>query len=242
MLDTASLIHYTSQDELDLASDLGIAAPATVLPHPFDFDAFSTAAGGTFREKYMRDPTAHLVMNIGRLSHKKGLDRLIEAFASVLDTCPSAELSIVGPDDEGLERSLKSLAAERGFLERISFPGLLTGEDLLSATAAADVWTLPSHTENLGLVVLEALAARRAVVITPDVNIASDLREAGGAIVVPADDPAVFGGAIARLLADPVARNQVALNGQQFALRFSHHEIAPRLRDMYERAVGGHHA
>lgn len=237
MLDGASFVHYTTVDERNLASDLGIRAPTAVVPHPFDFDAFASADGSAFRRKHMRDPAAPLVMNIGRISHKKGLDRLLAAFPTVLETCPNAELAIVGPDDEGLEQGLRAQAAELRIADRVIFTGLVTGADLYGATAAADCWALPSHTENLALAVLEALAAGRAAVITPAINIALDLQRHGGAIVVPADDPVVFGREIARVLEDPVLRRELGAKGREFAKGFSHRAVAPRLREMYELAV-----
>jgi glycosyltransferase involved in cell wall biosynthesis len=240
MLDTAGLIHYTTDDEKALAADLHIAAPAGVMPHPINFDAFSGAAGTSFRRRYMRDAKAPLVVNVGRISHKKGLDRLIAAFPTVLAVCPNAELAFVGPDDEGLGQTLRAQAAALGVADRVIFTGLVEDIDLYEATAAADVWALPSHTENLGLAVLEALAAGRAAVITPQVNLAPLLKAAGGAIVAPADNPAAFGSEIAKLLTDPALRTELGDKGRDFAKQFSHQALAPRFRDMYEAVIQEH--
>jgi glycosyltransferase involved in cell wall biosynthesis len=240
MLDTASLIHYTTDDERDLASDLQIAAPVAVIPHPIDFDAFSSATGTNFRLRYMRDPNAPLIVNVGRISHKKGLDRLIAGFRAVVDVCANAELAIVGPDDEGLEQALRAQAAALGVAGSVIFTGLLADAYLYEATAAADVWALPSHTENLGLAVLEALAAARAVVITPQVNLAQPLQAAGGAIVAPAEDPAMFGREIARVLTDPALKARLGHAGRDFARQFSHQAMASRFREMYEMVIQEH--
>ena len=98
---------------------------------------------------------------------------------------PTARLAIVGPDDEGLTPALRALAGREGVAESVVFTGMLRGDDKLDALAAADVWALPSHTENFGNAVVEALAAGRAAVISPAVNIAPEIAAAGAGVVAP---------------------------------------------------------
>src|SRR5690606_1054302 len=80
-------------------------------------------------------------------------------------------LVIAGPDSNGLADSLKKLAYSLGVDERITWTGMLYGDDKWAAISAADVFCLPSHHENFGVVVAEALACGKPVLISNKVNI-----------------------------------------------------------------------
>jgi hypothetical protein len=109
-------------------------------------------------------------MYLGRLSHKKGLDILIRAFAIARRDGPACRLAIVGPDDEGLTVELSALARREGVADHVVFTGMLSGVEKLDALAAASIWALPSHTENFGIAAAEAFAAGRATVIKAAVS------------------------------------------------------------------------
>ena len=146
------------------------------LPPPADF-------GGT-----------PVVLSLGRIAAKKGLDVLIRAFAAVASRFEGARLVLAGPDDEDLRPELEALAEREGVDGRVVFPGMLHGPEKLAALAAADVWALPSHTENFGIAVMEALAAGVATVISPAVNLAGEIERAGAGLVAEAT-PEAFAGA-----------------------------------------------
>jgi glycosyltransferase involved in cell wall biosynthesis len=78
---------------------------------------------------------------------------------------------MAGHDQEGWQAGLEATAANLGIAHRIHWPGMLTGSLKWGALRAADAFILPSHTENFGIAVVEALAARRPVLITNKVNI-----------------------------------------------------------------------
>ncbi len=145
--------------------------------------------GAAFRRERLRGHEGRVVLSLGRITRKKALDVLVLAFATVARTDPSALLAIVGPDDDGLQPELEALARGAGIDDRVVFPGVVSGAERLGALAAADVFALPSHTENFGVAVVEALAAGVATVVSPAVNIAPEL-DRGGAAVVAAPTPA----------------------------------------------------
>ena len=176
-------------------------------------------------------------MYLGRLSHKKGLDILIRAFALVRRDVPACRLAIVGPDDEGLTAELVALARREGVAERVVFTGMLSGVEKLDALAAAGVWALPSHTENFGNAVVEALAAGRATVISPAVNIAPEIAASGAGIVAPLSAEA-FGAEIAALLRDDARREALVVRAREFARRYDWSIVGPRLAEMYAQVAG----
>jgi glycosyltransferase involved in cell wall biosynthesis len=237
MLDGAAAIHYKTEGERLLTEDLALAAPPAVVANGIRVDRFrALPPGAPFRERFVGGHAGPLIVNIGRLSHKKGLDILIRALAAVAQRVPDVRLAIVGPDDEGLKPRLMEIALAAGVANRIVFTGMLTGDDKLAALAAADVWALPSHTENFGVAVAEALAAGCACVVSPMVNIAPEAA-AAGAVLMPRLEPGAFAADIVTLLEDPAARERLGAAARAYARRYDWAVIAPQLLDMYEAAV-----
>jgi len=141
------------------------------------------AARNAFLEKYPVLRGKNNLLFLGRLHPKKGCDMLIDAFSQVArENC---SLILAGPDQVGWEKQLRAQAAA-GKAE-IIFPGMLDGEMKSGAFAAADAFILPSHQENFGMSVAEALSFGLPVLISNRVNIWREI-EADGAGLVENDD------------------------------------------------------
>jgi len=234
MLRGASAIHVTSEEEGRLIEDVAPLVPRATIPNGIVWRDFQRVPeGDAFGSRSRGGGDGPVVLYLGRLSHKKGLDTLIRAFALVAREEPRARLVIAGPDDEGLRPRLDALAAAEGVGRGVTFAGMLAGDERLAALAAADVWALPSHSENFGLAVVEAMAAGRAVVVSPGVNIARELGEAGAAVVAEAS-PARFADAIRELIGDPGRRRNLGGRAREYARRYDWQQIAPQLAAMYE--------
>jgi glycosyltransferase involved in cell wall biosynthesis len=123
------------------------------------------------------------ILFLGRLHHKKGCDLLIEAFARYAATHPCVDLVMAGPDEGGYQAKLLSLVSRKGVAGRVHFPGMLTGGAKWGAFRAAEVFALPSHQDNFGIAVAEALACGTPVLISNQVNIWREIAEAGAGIV-----------------------------------------------------------
>lgn len=109
---------------------------------------------------------------LGRVHPKKGHDLLIEAYAKVHGHDRDApELVIAGPDQIGWQASLESLAVRLGVGEHVVWTGMVSGDVKVGAYRACEAFVLPSHQENFGIVVAEALACGRPVLLTDKVNI-----------------------------------------------------------------------
>lgn len=124
---------------------------------------------------------------LSRIHPKKGCDLLVEAFAAQASLEPDLDLVIAGPDQTGWRQQLQSLAVELGVAERIHWPGMLTGDAKWGAFRACEAFVLPSHQENFGIVVAEAMACSKPVLITDKVNIWREVKEAGAGLVAPDD-------------------------------------------------------
>jgi len=166
---------------------------------------------------------------LGRLSWKKGLDRLIPAMARV----PKIVLVVAGNDEEGIRPRLEALAREAGVAGRVVFLGPVDGADKAALLHGCAALVLPSYSENFGNSVLEAMAAGRPVAVTPEVGLAGVVREERAGIVADGD-PAALGDALRALLADP-DREAMGRRGAEAARRrFGWEAIAERMEAVYE--------
>lgn len=114
------------------------------------------------------DPRTRQVLFLGRLHPLKGLDLLLDAWARVGAAKPDKQawhLVIAGPDEQGTRKRLEELTRQRG-LTTVSFIGAVYGADKARALDEADIFVLPSRSENFGIAVAEALAAGVPVITT----------------------------------------------------------------------------
>jgi glycosyltransferase involved in cell wall biosynthesis len=126
-----------------------------------------------------------LAIFIGRIHPKKGCDLLIEAFQKTLARDPDWHLLIVGPDQVGWVADLQQMSHRLGVSNRITWTGMLQAERKWGAMAASEIFVLPSHQENFGIVVAEALACSVPVLISNRVNIWREIQNESAGFVEP---------------------------------------------------------
>ena len=179
-----------------------------------------------------------ILLFLSRIHPKKGVDLLIEAFAAVASSDPRLQLVIAGPDQVGWQAGLQQRAAELGIAERITWPGMLSGELKWGAFRCAELFCLPSHQENFGIVVAEALACGLPVAIAEPVNISAEVAAAGGGLV-HADTVAGTTEALRRWLALKAGeKQQMGIRGEQlFRQRFDFASVARNLLLVLEAAI-----
>ena len=120
---------------------------------------------------------------LGRIHRKKGCDLLVEAFAKIAGDDPDLYLVMAGPDQQQWSSELKATAASLKIADRIYWPGLITGDAKWGAFCASEAFILPSHQENFGIAVAEALACGKPVLLSDKVNIAEDIVEEGAGLM-----------------------------------------------------------
>lgn len=126
-----------------------------------------------------------LILFLGRVHPKKGCDLLIEAFAAAAPADPSLHLLVAGPGEEPLLSRLRDRAQRLGVAARITWLGMVQGVDKWGAFHASSAFVLPSHQENFGVAVAEALGCGVPVLISDKVNIAADIAADGAGLVEP---------------------------------------------------------
>lgn len=186
-LDLAEAVCFTSEEEKRIAAEgfpfrnrfKRVVVPYGTIGPSGDPEAlkqaFLAACPGVVGKRYL--------LYLGRLHPKKGCDLLLEAYAR---TSPDAmDLVMVGPDDVGWESELRAQASRLGIEDRVHWTGALRGDPKWGAFYGAEAFILPSHQENFGIAVADALACGTIALISNQVNIAGDVSSDGAALVEP---------------------------------------------------------
>lgn len=232
-LEHASALHFTAEQERALTDPLRLSPPAIVEPNGIDLSEFGQSIDPTplwRRYPALRDQS--VVLFLGRLHAKKGLDLLIPAFAQLpADTV----LVLAGPVDDDFRAYLDKLIQQVNIGDRVVFTGMLEGAERLMAFASADLFVLPSYQENFGIAVVEALAYGVPVIISDQVNIYQEITEAGvGAVTDKC--PEALAQTLAVWLNDDDRRTQAAARAQPFVEhRYDWQTIAKHWRDHYQK-------
>ena len=129
---------------------------------------------------------------LSRINYKKGVDLLIQAYSNLLkddsfDTAHLPNLVIAGPGlDESFGRQVQQLVtSDPDLTDRVYFTGMLTGDAKWGALYGCEAFVLPSHQENFGIAVVEAMACGKAALISDQVNIWREVKSDGGGLVKP---------------------------------------------------------
>ena len=180
----ARQVLFTCETELELARRPFLQPHHRLTVNGFGIDSMpaeidANEAVDAFRAAFPQVTGKRTLLFLSRIHEKKGCDLLIDAFADVAARDPSVILVIAGPGEPAYVETLKRQASARGLQDRIVWTGMLTGKLKWGALAAAEVFVLPSHQENFGIAVVEALAARTPVIITTRVNIWKEIAASG---------------------------------------------------------------
>lgn len=171
-----------------------------------------------------------LLLYVGRVAPEKNL----RALRPLLDKLPEARLAIVG---DGPDRA----PLERFFAEHpVVFPGVLRGSDLASAFASADVFVMPSKTETLGFVALEAMSSGCPVVAADAMGLKSLVRHGETGLLCDPDDTEALTGAVRELVEDRFLAHDLARRGREFAEQASWLNETRGLFWNYRRAIQRH--
>ena len=242
VLRDADSVLFTCEEERRLAREsfwlyrcnerivtLGIARPTG------DADAQRES----FLSKFPECRGKRIVLFLGRIHEKKGCDLLIRAFAEANSTHAGLHLIMAGPEQQD-SRLWRELAAQCGIAERITWTGMLHGDLKWGALRAAEVFALPSHQENFGIAVVEALACGVPALISREVNIWREIVESGAGFA-EADTAEGTVQALRHWFAmTPIQREQMGAAARRcFAERFEINRAADNLLAVLQRNGNG---
>jgi glycosyltransferase involved in cell wall biosynthesis len=236
----AAAIHYTTAEERKLSIPYTFDRPGFVVPLGLNMNDYRPLPPrGTFRERFPETRDKSILLFLSRINFKKGLDILAKAYGRIAKERDDIHLVIAGPDNDAFRPAVEAMLRDAGVRERTTFTGMLVGEDKLAALTDADLFALPSYTENFGIAVIEALACGLPVVISDKVNIWREIKAGGGGEVEPLD-PERFADRIIDMLADRDRLRAYGEHGIETVTRlFDWPTIGQRLETAYQAVVDG---
>ena len=241
VLRDATAVIFTAEEERLLArksfwlyraheriSPLGVESPPPVTPEARD----------SFFQRFPQLRGKRILLFLGRLHPKKGCDLLIEAFAQTTDD--SFSVVLAGPDQVGWQSALQKRVNDLHLQSRIVFAGMLQGAMKQAALATADAFVLPSHQENFGVAVVEALAVGVPVLISNRINIWREVDQ-DGAGYVESDDFSGTLRALNRWMGAPQnVRDGMRANARRcFEQRFEINKAVDSLLDILNESKAG---
>jgi glycosyltransferase involved in cell wall biosynthesis len=237
LIDGAAALHFTSEAEAAIARPWLKGQASFVVPHGVSLPAPASAADlAAFRTRWLGADTGPVLLFLSRVTPKKGLDRLVAALPALRARWPRLKLLVAGYD-EGLGAGLARQAQELGMGDALLFTGHLDGAERSAAFAAADLFVLPSQSENFGLAALEAAGSGVPTLLSPGVAVADELAQAGAAALAE-PDPASLSRHIAALLEDAGARRALAERGRAVVPeRYGWSAAACRLAAAYAKVL-----
>lgn len=228
----ARVIAVTDAERHDLIS-LGVDEGAiAVVPNPIDEQEFDCPADPMrFRARHGLDGGVSVVLFLGKLTPRKGVDVLVRAFGA-LDRRDTT--LVIAGNDMGSGAGIDALTRQLCLGPRVRRVGLLTGSDRRDALAAADVVVYPSRDEIFGLVPLEALLCGTPVVVCGDSGCGEVIARVGGGNIVPYGDVAALRGAIDSILSAPGTwRSRAATAAERTRGLFGSDVVCRQLEDVY---------
>jgi len=236
-MEKASAIHYTTRDELERGHPfLGLRNNKTfIAPNGVDLSEFNNLPPReNLRNKYPILKDKKVILFLSRLDWKKGLDILAKAYGIIAKQRNDVHLLIVGDGQKSFREIVKKWFRDEGVLDRVVFAGMLTGREKLESFSGSDVFVLPSHSENFGMAIVEAMACGLPVVITNTIGIHQEITEAKAGLVVPCD-ALKLSEAVTEVLDDENLSRDLGRNGQVLAReQFDFNKTADKMIEAYK--------
>ena len=230
--------HFTTLDEAEKTINfLNLDNDYFVVPNGLDLRQIKkeTPEKGYFKKKFSIKKDYILIL--GRLSWKKGFDILIPAFAKIKEKFSDLVLVVSGPDQENYKKQIEDWARKYKVEKDIIFTGLLEGKDKWGAYLDAEVFVLPSYSENFGMVVVEAMACGVPVVISEKVGIFKEVKESEAGLVVSLDIDKVSK-AISELLENRSLKEKISKNAKKLIEeKYNIKEVARKMKLEYIKTI-----
>lgn len=233
-LNRSNVIQATASPEAKHLSSFQYKPPIVVIPNGIHRQDFSTPGDpALFYQQFPPTYNQQLILFLGRIDPKKGLDLLAPAFQEIHRRFPQAHLVIAGPDNSGFLPTAKQYFAEADCLDAVTFTGMLTGDIKQAALAAADIYVAPSYSEGFSMSILEGMASGLPCVITTGCNFPEAAAANAAYVVDPTSDQ--IGQALACCLQDPIAAQEMGQRARAFILEnYTWDKIAANLIEVYQ--------
>lgn len=209
LLGQADLIQINNTDEEeDVIRYLGYRpANMVIVPNGMKVSEYlNLPEKGIFRKKHDVQTDQQMILFMGRLNIKKGLDLLLPAFKQIADQLPEAILILAGPDDGYLSET-EDFIKKNNLSHRIKLVGMLTDTVKKEALADADLFVLPSYSEGFSIAVLEAMTSKVPALVSDRVGFGDYIKNYNAAYLTPLTDEGVAKGILKILQDDDFAES-----------------------------------
>lgn len=235
MLQGAAAVHYTTQTEKAETENLLALNHGKVIALGIDPNTVACSGNGDNLAQHF--PSLSLnpyVLVLSRLHPKKGLEVLLDAFFSLLQQPKFARwrLVLAGDGPAGHVALLQRKVASSHYPEKVLFTGWLDGERKEAVLSGASLLALPSHQENFGLCVMEALAHAVPVLLSPHVNLASEIEMANAGWIAAVEREALAA-RLVEALSDEEELSRRGRAGKLLSENYSWERAAMSLADLY---------
>ena len=224
-----------SNDIRDTLVERGVQMPIRVIPTGVDLLRFRRANKGWLRGRFGIGQDERILLFVSRLAREKSVDFLIRSFARLAAEVRGSRLVLVGGGEA--EEELKRQSAETGLGDRIHFAGTLSGDDLVSAYAGADLFVFASTSETQGMVVLEAMAAGQPVVAVSAPGVRDVVTDGKNGFMVPEGDEEAFAARVVEILKDDALRARLREGAKATARSLSLPRTVKRVERLYEHVM-----
>lgn len=238
-IDWANGIHFTSEDEMrNSTSYLNIKSKPYIVPNGIDLSEYENLPGkNQFKVKYPILSGKRYILFLGRVNKKKGLDILVNAFKLLAKGFEDLFLVVVGPDNDGYKAELENMIDKKGLKNKVLFTGMLLGDDKLAAYTGAEVFVLPSYSENFGMTVVEAMACNVPILISDKVGIYDDVEKYNAGIVTSTTTDSLYSG-LKKLLENPdISKSNVVNAGKLVKDKYDISKVADKMICVYEDII-----
>jgi len=235
----ATLFHATSAAEANAIRAAGLTQPIAIVPNGVDVpDAVQLPGREPLEQSHARLAGREWLLFMSRLHPKKGLAELVRVWHGVAPRFPDWQLLVAGPDLDGHGAEVRAAAAALGLSDRITFAGMLSGEDKACALANAGALVLPTHSENFGIVVAEALA-HGTPAITTHAAPWQELRDACCGWWIEDREDALHAALIEAMSLAPKQRNEMGARGRALvAQRYAWVRVGSEMKATYQWILG----
>jgi glycosyltransferase involved in cell wall biosynthesis len=242
----AAAIQFTAEEEMTLSTSSRVgkrlfqSVARAIVPNgvviPDEPDAQSVDVEGLL-QRFPDIRGKRVVLFLGRINFKKGLDVLAAAFAQICRKQDDIHLLIAGPDNEGYGVQVKEWLRAENVIHRVTFTGMLRGTQKNAAFEIAEMFVLPSYSENFGIAVVEAMARGLPVIVSDRVNIWREIANAAAGLVVKCDT-GELATAISTLLDDSDLHRSMAERGRLLVEQsFTRQVVGDQMVALYERIL-----